>query len=1123
MKAALSWLCCLMVTSQTYALTGLEAYHQADYKQAASLLKAKPTLTALEEYAMGRMYLYGYGLLRSNILAYQSFQRAADKGSLPAQLLLAKIELFQNNHPAQALFWFKKAAKANDVSAQIYCAGAYLFGVGTEKKADAAREYYLAAARNNQSIAQRTVAVDFLKSKQIASRKMGLVWLNKAAAQHDPEAEEMLAELYLKGDLVNKNTEQAKQLLEDAVAQEYIPAYYRMGQLQESLGHQDEAQIWYKKAAEHHNSQAQIALATLYLDPKYPQHSDQEGFMWMQKAAQAGAPTAQRALATLYRKGQGVAMNETLATAWEKKAQEPQSMPTVNPQQQMAEWLTLGKATSLAGTDYRLSDIQTVWDDKNVLQNHIYNQAPQFPKIAQQNIYQTQLQMISPNDIPIQQYYGAMMSAQPMRSSDDLHFPQYVIPRQNDAGLSGAIAHSIPKLLQVQREGYDYLVQMQTNAFLHALDYTSTFKRLLNQALLGDSTAQFDVAQMYQQGVGVEQSTESAIRFYHLAAAQNDLPAEYHLGLIYLQGLGIAPDYKIGMDWLLDAAFKGSAYAQYTLARIYEFGYRDKNGYEVVPANKQQSLAMYQLSASNHYGLAEYRLAEWLLRQPMQNMSVAAIAHQHKLIKRLLQGAVDAGVEDAKLSLAFYEASDVDEAKQAQAFATIMHAANAGSIDASFLLGMMYDRGIATRTDHERALYWYQQAVANPICAFILGTYIAEGAGIAKNVEKASDYLEFAASKNFAPAYLNLAVLKKQQKEAFLPYLNHAAMLGMSQAGLALADYYVSSHGSPEQLNQARDLYTQFAKQGSPAAQLKLGYLYEQGLGVPQDYKQALEWYTAAAQQHSDLAQYLIGRLYQLGKVENNPNYAMAQQSYAAIKSRYAPAAVATGFIAETVYDDYRHAFNDYQQAADLHDPIGEYNLALIYEKGKNQTVDLDKARVFYQRAAQQHLIKAMVALGNIYINEHNINQALTWLNLAASKHDADAIYLLGWVAEKGLAPHTSMSDAINYYQTAAEQGQGMAILALARLYQSGLGVSRDLSKSANYYAQLAQQNYPEAQYQLAKFCLSKVVKNCSHQEAKNLLLKAEHNGHHDAAQLLRLLAARSQSNLSYVESIPVI
>ena len=1122
MKTVVSWVCGMAFTTSVCAMTGLEAYYQGDFARAAALLKDKPNLSSLEEYYMGRMYLYGYGILKSNTLANQSFKRSAEKGSVQAQILLAKIELFQNNNPEQALVWFKKAAKANNMSAQMYCAGAYMFGVGTEKNSDAAREYYIAAAKSNNSIAQQTLAANFLKDKQASTRKIGLTWLNKALDARDPEAQMLMADLCLKGELVSKNEEQAKQLLDDAITQDYVPAFYQMGRLQAMQGETEEAVQWYEKAANRNFVPAQLALAELYLNSKHPNYSVRNGFVWMQKAAEAGSSTAQLALSGMYKKGEGVIANETLATEWEHKAQQPE-LSSSRAQQQMAEWLSRGKATRLLDTEYQLPGIYSVWQDQNALQDNIYNQAPKLNNITRQDIYQDQFHMILPNDVPISQYYDALMQSQHNNGNEPgkLIFPQYSLQKPSKMSKTDkSLASPAGSSLQAQREGFDYLAQITSE---RSIEYSHVFQHLLSQAVLGDSTAQFDVALMYQKGLGVTQSIEDALKYYQLAAAQNDLPAEYQLGLIYLQGLGVDPDIRIGMEWLTDAAFKGSYYAQYALARIYEYGYQDQNGRELIPADNAQALGMFQLAATNFYGPAQYRLAEILVRQPAQDVSVAGLQTRHKQIKRLLQGAVDSGVDEARLPLAFYNASDADETKQAQAFVDAQQAANKNSTDAAFLLGLMYDRGIATKADLKRAIYWYEQAENNPLSSFILGTYVAQGNGVSKDIKKAIGYLQVAASKHFPAADYNLAVVKRRQGETFLPYLDKAAAAGLSRAGLALADYYMSHDSTSTQLQQARTLYEQLAKQGLRSAQLKLGYLYENGLGTARDYTQALNWYTAAAQQGPGEAQYLLGRLYQFGWIGNSPNQAMAKQWYATIKAHYAPAAVAYGFIDEIENDDYQHAFNEYQQAADLGDPIAKYDLALIYEKGKNQSVDIDKAKELFKQAGQHDVVKAMVSLGNIYVLEHSISKALPWLNLAISQNDADARYQMGWLAEKGLLPQASMPEAIKYYQEAAAQGQANAILALARIYKNGTSVQQNLEVSAGYYAQLAQQNYPEAQYQLAKFCLSTSTKKCTKQEAKTWLVKAEKNGHRDAGQLLRLLDAESKNTVSYVESIPVL
>ncbi|MCR9191982.1 MAG: sel1 repeat family protein [Gammaproteobacteria bacterium] len=1110
MKKTILWCCLAIFMQETYASTGVEAYRQDDYVKAAALFKAAPKLDAIESYYLGRMYLYGYGVLKSNMLASKYIHTAAEEGILPAQLLMAKMELFQNNDAEKALGWFKRAADADDASAQFYCAGAYLFGVGTKANADRARKYYIDAARDDNGIAQRTLAAHFLESRQMSNKKLGLVWLKKAVELRDPEAEMMIAQMYLEGNMVTMDQDQAKQYLEDAVDQGYFPAMVALGRIEQMNGRMRDAETWYRKAAEKGFTPAQLILASLYADPENELYSAHDGFLWMLKAGQSGSVKARHALAVMYEKGQGVEANPTVAASWEKKAKIAEAASTSSDEQRMAEWLTNGKATRLADTAYRLPGILGQWKNTAALREGIYNQPPKINRLTRQDIYRTEFRMLDPKEIPINQYYDALMMAQGPVVQSRLQFPQYPIHISIDSNSK----HK--NLLQAERDGYDYLQKISVTS--QQMDYVSVFKQLMNQAVLGDGTAQFDVALMYQQGIGVKKSTEEAIKFYLMAAAQDDSPAEYQLGLIYFQGWGVTPDELTGIDFLNDAAFKGNTYAQYALARIYEHGYA-VNGKEIIPKDHEQAVAMYQLSAANHYGMAEYRLAEIMVREKPVDLSDAGLEDRRKVIKRLYEDSAEAGVEAAKLPLAFYDATDPDESKQAQAFEEAQRVAKQGSFDGAFLLGLLYDRGIATGISHERAIHWYEQSAANPLSSFILGTYAAEGTGLRKNLEKASNYLQFSANKGFAPANFNLAVLKHDQGETFLPYLEKSVAQGLNRAGLTLADYLVSSSKSDQQLKEAHDLYERFATQGDPTAQVKLGYLYEQGIGVHQDYQKAQSWYTRAAEQAQSRGQFLLGRLYQYGWIGKNPDMNLAKKWYGEAGSKYAPAAVAYGFIEETVNDDYMHAFNEYQKAADLRDPIAYFNLGLIYENGKGQAIDWQKAEDNYLLAAEQGVVKAMVSLGKLYLREQKTQDALLWLHKAERKQDADASYLLGLMSERGMTQQP-MTGAIEYYQEAAKQGQAKAMLALARIYQRGTGVSKNLQQAADYYSQLAQQDYPEAQYQLAKFCINGQISNCTAQEGKAWLAKSERNGCKEAAQLLRLYTANSQDDVSYIESV---
>lgn len=1115
----MSWFCLAAITNATVAFAndGLDAYRLGDYNKAASLLTEAQSQDPIADYYMARMRLYGYGQMKNNTLAIRHFKLAADKGLLSAQQLMARYELSEKKNPEQALYWFKKAADANDISAQMYCASAYLFGVGVQKNADIAKRYYIAAAKNGNSIAQYTVAESFFETHQSANKKLGLLWLNKSVEQHNPEAQVMLSELYTSGALLERNVEKAKELAQLAIAQDYVPALYQMGQIERSQKHVEEAEKWYIKAASADYTPAVVALAELYTETPSPLYNAHEGFLWMLKAAQAGSEEAQHALVTMYKKGIGIDPDEHLAMEWQQKAA---ATAKVSPEQAIikaAQWLTNRKSAQFAGTQYGLQGILGAWHDLRATVQNNYNQPPQMETITRDGLYQPQFVMIKPTEIPISEYYDVLVASTDDTQQDKWTFPHYAMHAQAEL----ATPDQTTQAEQKGSLGYDYLQQIAATPEQSA-NYKNLFTKLEGQAILGDTSAQFDVGQMYQYGVGVEKNVQEAIKYYQLSAAQQDLPSEYNLGLLYLLGTDITPDYKLAVEWLNDAAFKGNAYAQYVLASIYEHGYRNADNQEVITADPEQAMAMYNLAAANNYGLAQYRLAEILVRQKPTDMSVAGKEQRNQLIKGLYQGAVSEGIEQANLPLAFYNAMDTNTEKQQVAFTAANKEATAGNKRAALLLGLLYDRGIGVEANQDSALNWYQQAADNPVSAFILGTYTSEGIGSNKDFAKARDLLQRAVDSHFSYANMNLAVLKKQQGEAFLPDLEQALTLGNSKAGLLLADYYVSQSKDEQQLKQAHTIYQQFAEKGDKQAQLKLGFLYEQGIGGPIEMSNAERWYTEAANQAQPQAQYLLATLYQLGKLTKLPDYAQAKKWYAAAQTNYPPAAVALGFIYDTEDENYQHAMVNYQRAVDQGDMLGAFNLGLLYERGESCPVNTDKAKTLYLQAAQKGHNQAMVQLAGLYLNgqggSDDMSEALNWYKKASAMGNRDAMYQLGLMSETGVATKLDYSEATHYYQMASDLGDVKASLALARMYQYGLGVSKDLQESNKLYTTLAEQGNPYAQYQMGLFCFKGITHGCQPEQGKQWLKKAQENGNLAAGKTLQWVNAQLQPQVSFIE-----
>ncbi len=1087
---------CLVATASTslcYAEKGLDAYRQGNYAEAVASLKDTDK-DPIVNYYMGRMRLYGYGQLKNNKAALQYFTQSAEKGFLPAQQLLARYALLEEKNPEQALYWFKKSADLNDIQAQMYCAAAYLFGVGVKKNTELAKRYYIAAAKAGDSLAQYTLAMNFLDSRDGSNQKLGLLWLNKAVAQNNPAAQVSLAQLYMKGRMAPLDLVKAKELIDMSVSQGYVPGIYQMGELMRQQNDLMAAKGWYTKAAAAHYAPAEVALAKLYTDPKSASYDLHAGFLQMLTAAQNGSSEAQEALALMYKNGQGVEKNEVLAKEWQTKSVASAKEDLDVSEAHAAAWLSQGKVNTLAAAGFQLRGILRDWNNPEALKQNNYNQPPQMELLTREALYKPKFLMTNPNEVPISEYYDALAAALG-GGNQQLALPRYSLAKS----LVSLKSASNPELV----------------------------RKLEGRAVLGDTTAQFSISQLYQDGIGVKKNVQDAIKFYELATAQQDLRAEYNLGLIYLEGQGVAADYTKAVSLLRDAAFKGNDHAQYALACLYEQGYKNAAGELVIQPDHEQAIGMYFLASANDYGPAQYRLAEMLVREKQAevvDMSVVGKQKRHQMVKQLYQGALTAGVKEAALPLAFFNAMDPKLIKQADAFRVAQKEANAGNSVAALLLGLIYDRGIATVGNQSEALKWYQKAATTPVGGFLLGTYLSQGIGIGQDRVKGKALLQKAANAGFSYAHLNLAIMNKENKEDFLPELDKAVVLGNSTAGLLLADYYLSLGNDAKQLQQAHEIYQHFAEKGDKNGQLKLAYMLDHGLGGVADANLAEKWYRLAADQGQPVAQYLLGNLYQLGYLDQQPDYLEAKKWYSSAQGSYAPAAVALGFIYDTVDDNYQQALLGYQQAADKGYPLGQFDLGLIYEKGKGVPVDLVKAKELYLKAAEKGHVQAMVQLAGLYFNAgasaKDQEIALDWYKKAAQKDDRDALYQLGLLSETGVATPLNFPEALRYYQKAADLGDAKAMLALARIHQYGLGGVKNNQQAISYYKKLAAMGNAFAQYQLATFYYDGIDGKRMPQEGKHLLEQAEANGSLQATRVLQWLDTQGEPRKSYIEPV---
>ena len=136
-----------------------------------------------------------------------------------------------------------------------------------------------------------------------------------------------------------------------------------------------------------------------------------------------------------------------------------------------------------------------------------------------------------------------------------------------------------------------------------ALDLTKALDACRKLADQGEAFAEYDLAIIYDQGLGVSQSNKDAVKYYTTAANKGYAPAQDRLGTIYAKGILDLPlDYQQAANWYATAADQDFPPAQYALGVLYELGHG-------VPQNYAQALKYYTAAADQGYPPAQFALA----------------------------------------------------------------------------------------------------------------------------------------------------------------------------------------------------------------------------------------------------------------------------------------------------------------------------------------------------------------------------------------------------------------------------------------------------------------------------------------------------------------------------------
>lgn len=161
---------------------------------------------------------------------------------------------------------------------------------------------------------------------------------------------------------------------------------------------------------------------------------------------------------------------------------------------------------------------------------------------------------------------------------------------------------------------------------------------------------------------------------------------------------------------------------------------------------------------------------------------------------------------------------------------------------------------------------------------------------------------------------------------------------------------------------------------------------------------------------------------------------------------------------------DYNQSLQWAELAAAQGDPLGLYNLAVMYETGLAVGRDSVLAADLYHRAtipmrelATTGDCRARVNLGYLLESSdgpEGLRNALKWYRLAASDGDARAQYILGYKHYHGWGVEQDYQEAIRWLGMAADQGYATAQHFLGNMYYNGIGVTQNNTAAIGFYRQ---------------------------------------------------------------------
>jgi TPR repeat protein len=298
---------------------------------------------------------------------------------------------------------------------------------------------------------------------------------------------------------------------------------------------------------------------------------------------------------------------------------------------------------------------------------------------------------------------------------------------------------------------------------------SSEAAQLQSRAEAGNADAQLGLARAYQDGSGVPQNDELAVKWYRKAAEQGNAIAQNNLGIRYRNGNGVQKSKEEAVNWYRKAARQGYGSAMFNLGAAYYNG-------DGVSIDDSISYAWF-LSAKekgSSSAVDAVARAESELTPGKQNAGLVALGEMYELGADLPQDfresakwyrkAAERGNSSARIQLAVVMLKGQSVEDYGEARHSCERAAKRNDAAAEYCLGLIYQNGLGQQKDISAAAKLYRRAaeLGNPSAMLALGEIYASGENGKVDRPEAFIWFVRAATKGNPGALREAAKLKGQ-------------------------------------------------------------------------------------------------------------------------------------------------------------------------------------------------------------------------------------------------------------------------------------------------------------------------------------------------------------------------